>query len=103
MRAQVRPFCFLLLLSLTIFTVRLGAQKDDVKTDLLREKGHQDPQWQIVQPHLPDPMTASAEQLQTAADVLRARRFPVDALEDYGYALQHTRYPSPLLNKIRVT
>jgi Flp pilus assembly protein TadD len=103
MRPPFRTSCFLLLLSLTIFTLRLGAQKDDAKTDLLREQGHQDPQWQIVQPHLPDPMTASAEQLETAADVLRARRFPVDALEYYGYALQHGGDQVRLLNKMGVT
>ena len=37
-------------------------------------------------PHLPDPATASPAALEEAADVLRARRLPEDALEYYGYA-----------------
>ena len=63
---------------------------------------HQDPQWEIIRPHLPDPATATAGQLETAADVLRARRFPEDALEYYNYALKRGGAGNELYNKIGV-
>ncbi len=107
MHPQLRSSCLVLIFSLLVFTPRLGAQKnDDAKMDLLRETSHQDPQWQNVQAHLPDPMTAPTSQLEMAADVLRARRFPVDALEYYGYALQRgvdQANQVQLLNKMGVT
>jgi len=43
--------------------------------------------WQAIEPHLPDPQKASARELEVAADVLMARRFPEDALDFYDYAL----------------
>jgi tetratricopeptide (TPR) repeat protein len=88
---------------LLLFSARVGAQKDDARSELLREASHQDPQWLIVQPHLPDSMTGSAAQLETAADVLRARRFPADALDYYGYALRRGGDQVQLLNKMGVT
>jgi tetratricopeptide (TPR) repeat protein len=63
---------------------------------------HRDPQWQLIEPHLPNPATATAAQLETAADVLRARRFPEDALDYYGYALARGGNVSDLLNKMGV-
>ena len=54
--------------------------------------------------HLPDPATATAEQLETVADVLRARRFPEDALDYYMYALKRGGGNEVMLmNKIGVT
>jgi tetratricopeptide (TPR) repeat protein len=49
---------------------------------------HNNVDWQAIEAHLPDPQRASAKELEVAADVLRARRFPEDALEYYDYALR---------------
>lgn len=66
-----------------------GLQQNTTVSDtVMREIRHQDPQWQIVKPHLPDPATATEQQLETVGDVLRARRFPEDASDYYIYALQ---------------
>ncbi len=65
----------------------LHAQQQRTNARLDRALRHSDLQWITVAPHLPDPATASAADLETAADVLRARRMPEDALEYYGYAL----------------
>jgi tetratricopeptide (TPR) repeat protein len=48
---------------------------------------HSSPEWAIVAPHLPDPVTGSPEKLETAGDVLRARRFPADAITFYKAAM----------------
>jgi tetratricopeptide (TPR) repeat protein len=63
---------------------------------------HRGPEWQQIAPHLPNPDTASAASLETAADVLRARRFPEDALDYYGYAMARGGNVSELLNKMGV-
>ena len=63
---------------------------------------HSSPDWALIQPHLPDPKTASAADLEMAGDVLRARRFPEDALDYYGYALQRGGDVSKLLNKMGI-
>lgn len=64
---------------------------------------HADPQWQSIQDHLPNPATASPKQLETAADVLRARRFPETALDFYTAAVKRGGDEATLLNKIGVT
>lgn len=63
---------------------------------------HNSPDWTLIQPHLPNPKTASPAELETAGDVLRARRFPEDALDYYGYALQRGGDVSTLLNKMGI-
>jgi tetratricopeptide (TPR) repeat protein len=63
---------------------------------------HNSPDWALIQPHLPDPKTASAANLEMAGDVLRARRFPEDALDYYGYALQRGGDVSKLMNKMGI-
>jgi len=63
---------------------------------------HNSPDWALIAPHLPDPKTASAADLEMAGDVLRARRFPEDALDYYGYALQRGGDVSSLLNKMGI-
>ncbi len=63
---------------------------------------HRSADWLVIAPHLPDPNTASAQQLETTADVLRARRFPEDALDYYGYAMARGGNISTLLNKMGV-
>jgi tetratricopeptide (TPR) repeat protein len=60
---------------------------------------HSSVDWQAIEPHLPDPQTATARQLELAADVLMARRFPEDALDYYGYALHNGGDVPRLLKK----
>jgi tetratricopeptide (TPR) repeat protein len=95
MSPHLRSFCFLLLIGLLSAPSSLSAelpsplqQSAPTSDAAMRELRHQDPQWQTVKPHLPDPATATEQQLETVGDVLRARRFPEDALDYYTYALQ---------------
>jgi tetratricopeptide (TPR) repeat protein len=59
----------------------------------------------LVKPHLPDPVTASPDKLEMAGDVLRARRFPEDALDYYNFAMQKPGKDkdTTLINKLGVT
>jgi tetratricopeptide (TPR) repeat protein len=68
-----------------------------------RALDHQNPTWDSVRAHLPDPGTASAERLESAADILRARRFLEDAIDYYGFALGRGGEPVHLMNKMGVT
>jgi tetratricopeptide (TPR) repeat protein len=95
MSPHLRSSSFLLLIGLLSAPFTLSAelpagfqQNAPVSDAAMRELRHQDPQWQIVKPHLPDPATATEQQLETVGDVLRARRFPEDALDYYTYALR---------------
>ncbi len=63
---------------------------------------HRSSDWEVIAPHLPDAETGTAAQLETAGDVLRARRFPEDALDYYGYAMARGGNVSELLNKMGV-
>jgi len=80
--------CFFLLFGLLsapsplVAELPAGLQQNapNTNTEAVRALRHQDPQWESVKLHLPDPATATEEQLETVADVLRARRFPEDAL-----------------------
>ncbi|GGG88572.1 tetratricopeptide repeat protein [Edaphobacter dinghuensis] len=94
-----------LLFLFTVFVTgaRLSAQKDVRSHDLAVELEHEDPQWPSIQAHLPDPATASPEKLETAADVLRARRFPEDALNYYADAMKRGANEVEILNKMGVT
>ena len=76
--------------------VRTSAEAD-------RDLRHATVEWANMAPHLPDPQTGSAAQLQVAADVLRARRMPEDALEYYQYALARGGDASTLWNRIGIT
>jgi len=80
---------------------RAHAQAEAVSAEE-RAAFHRDPQWLVIAPHLPDPKTATAAQLETAADVLRARRFPEDALDYYGYAIARGAPVSEMLNKMGI-
>src|SRR5271170_4577443 len=94
-----RSSCVLLLSSLSITYAGATAQKDALSAEAVRQIEHQDPQWLQVAPHLPDPLTASAAALETAGDVLRARRFPETAVDYYTYALRRGGEETQLLNK----
>ncbi|MES2390887.1 MAG: tetratricopeptide repeat protein [Acidobacteriota bacterium] len=63
---------------------------------------HSGVDWQLIATHLPDPATGTAANFEVAADVLRARRFPEDALDYYGYALARGGDLDRLLNKMGV-
>ena len=60
----------------------------------------QSPQWAEIQKHLPDPATATPQSLELEGDILRARRFPEDAIDYYKYALARGGDAAPLLNKL---
>jgi tetratricopeptide (TPR) repeat protein len=60
-------------------------------------------EWLVVAPHLPDPKTARPDELQMAGDVLRARRFPDEAIQYYRYAIDRGGDQVGLLNRIGVT
>ncbi len=96
----VRP-AILLLLSTVLASSALRAQAPDPAAETTLR--HQSPQWLAIQPHLPDPETATSLQLQTAADVLRARRLPEDALDFYHFALARGGEMPVLMNRIGVT
>ena len=64
---------------------------------------HQSADWMAMEGHLPDPATASPASLQLAADVMRARRLPEDALDYYRFALERGGDPGRLTNRMGIT
>jgi tetratricopeptide (TPR) repeat protein len=68
-----------------------------------RDRIHQSEQWMEVERHLPDPATASPQALEQQADILRARRFPEDALDYYKYAMARGGNVPSLMNKLGLT
>jgi tetratricopeptide (TPR) repeat protein len=92
--------CFLTCALLAV-TPRANAQAQAVSAQE-RAAFHQDPQWAMIAPHLPDPQTAAPAKLELTGDVLRARRFPEDALDYYGYAIARGGPVSELLNKMGI-
>src|SRR5437899_10601030 len=113
MSPHLRPASLFLLFGLLsapsplIAELAAGLQQNAPNTSTsnqsLRELRHQDPSWDLVKLHLPDPATATREQLETVGDVLRARRFPEDALDYYLHAWRRGGNNVMLLNKIGVT
>src|SRR5258707_15695439 len=113
MSPHLRPACFFLLFGLLsapsplVAELPSGLQQSAPNTnnaEAVRALRHQDPQWENVRLHLPDPASATEDQLETVADVLRARRFPEDALDYYLYALKRGGGNQVMLmNKIGVT
>jgi len=102
MGRQVRSFLFGLLV-LSLLGAPIKAQRETMTHEEARALDHQDPTWLTVSNHLPNPQTATAAQLETAADVLRARRFLEDALDYYGYAISRGGHEVALLNKMGIT
>ncbi len=96
------PF-LLLLLSMFLLDTGARGQINVRSPEAIRDLEHSDPQWMAVQEHLPDPATATADKLELAADVLRARRYPADALDYYQYALRRGGPEARLMNKLGVT
>jgi tetratricopeptide (TPR) repeat protein len=79
------------------------AAQDTVSTDSARALLHQSAQWQMVEQHLPNPATSTPQALEQEADILRARRFPEDAMDYYKYALARGGNAPSLLNKLGLT
>jgi Flp pilus assembly protein TadD len=67
------------------------------------DRMHESEQWLEIQKHLPDPATASAKELEQQADILRARRFPADAMDFYRHAMDRGGNVPDLLNKLGLT
>jgi tetratricopeptide (TPR) repeat protein len=103
MSTILRSSCLLISLTILAPCTPLRAQTATMSPEELRQIQHQDPQWELVKPHLPDPDTASAAKLELAGDILRARRFQEDALDYYRYALNSGGDQIKLLNKMGVT
>jgi tetratricopeptide (TPR) repeat protein len=105
MNKELRSACLLLLFLTFLSASPARAQKSAPNDEATRDLRHQAPEWMMVKPHLPDPVTASAEKLEMAGDVLRARRFPEDALEYYNFALQKggKNKDTAVMNKLGVT
>jgi tetratricopeptide (TPR) repeat protein len=83
-------------------THRVLAQGDSFP-DSARQRLRQSPQWAEIEKHLPDPATATPQLLETQGDILRARRFPEDAIDYYKYALARGGAEAPLENKLGLT
>lgn len=74
-----------------------GAQTLDSR--LLSEPSHTSVEWANIALHLPDTATSSPAQLESAADVLRARRYPQDAVRFYSAAMARGGHQGVLLKK----
>ena len=83
--------------------VPLSSRVPDSTSDGARAAAHSTPEWKAVEPHLPNPATASAAELEMQGDLLRIRRFPEDALDYYNYAMKRGGESGNLFNKIGVT
>jgi len=90
--------------SLILIAVSIAAAQQPADDEAAqRAERHASAEWQSVAPHLPNPDTATPQALTQAADVLRARRMPEDALEYYQYALRRGGDEAALQNNIGVT
>lgn len=66
-------------------------------------RAHANPEWANIAEHLPNPQTASLATVESAGDVLRARRYPQDAYRFYNAALTRGGNPKVLLEKMGIT
>jgi tetratricopeptide (TPR) repeat protein len=101
-RSSALPL-LLLLLTLVVFgrTGSARAQEDSLRS--ARDIEHNSPDWALIREHLPDPATASVQLLEMEGDILRARRFPADAMDYYHYAVTRGGDAGALMNKMGVT
>jgi len=96
-------FGLLMLFGVALMATVVAAQKPAANTSPEeRASLHDGPEWNSIAPHLPDAKTSTAAQLEMAGDVLRARRFPEDALDYYEYAVQRGGEVTHLLNKMGI-
>ncbi len=78
---------------------RAAAQGQPVHSTA-KERMHESEQWAQIQAHLPNPATATPQTLEMQADILRARRFPEDAMDYYRYAIARGGNVVALTNKL---
>jgi len=97
MRVHALVLAFLLATSAAFALQPLQTTSSDERAAL-----HLGSDWALIAPHLPDPATASAKELELAGDVLMARRFPEDALDYYQYAMRRGGNEAVLLKKTGV-
>lgn len=102
MSSYLRSLCVIVLFGLMAAGTRAIAQEDSLSPEHQLQLEHADPQWPAIQAHLPDPATASAKTLELSGDILRARRFPEDALNYYMYAIRSGGDRVTLLNKMGI-
>jgi tetratricopeptide (TPR) repeat protein len=103
-KARRTPTIALSLLYLTTaswLAPRTVAQRSAYSTERLR--AHDSEQWRTIEEHLPDPATATPQALEMQGDILRARRFPDDALDFYRFAMARGGNVPALLNKLGLT
>ncbi len=92
-----------LICSAALCATTLAAAQDPAATGSARALRHASVEWQTVAQHLPDPATATPEQLELAGDILRARRLPEDAVEYFGFAIQRGGDEVTMLNRMGVS
>ncbi len=99
MRSALRVFPMLLLVSLW----GSPGKAQDLSAAIGTGNDHTTAEWRDVSAHLPDLLVEPPEKLEEAADVLRARRYPGDALRFYNAALTRGGEPHTLLKKMGIT
>jgi tetratricopeptide (TPR) repeat protein len=92
---------FLCVCGLVGCAARVAGQQLTAGSDQLR--AHDSVQWRQIEAHLPDPRTATAQALEQQADILRARRFPEDAMDFYKYAIDRGAKVPEVMNKLGLT
>ena len=103
MRPPIRWFCRAISAVAAVWCcLPLAAQSSD-SGSTVRERLHQSEQWRTIEKFLPDPATATPQALEQQADILRARRFPEDAMDYYKYALARGGNAPAILNKLGLT
>ena len=65
-----------------------------------QERMHDSTQWAAVEQHLPNRLTSTPGELEQEGDILRARRFPEDAMDYYNFAFQNGGDAAILLDKL---
>jgi tetratricopeptide (TPR) repeat protein len=96
-------FCLSLLLLLVPLANSQGLSSYPSSARAVHNRMHDSEQWAEIEKHLPDPKTASPHMLEQQADILRARRFPDDALDYYKYAVDRGGNAVALMNKMGLT
>jgi tetratricopeptide (TPR) repeat protein len=80
---------------------RIEAQTDGgLISQIARERMHDTMQWGAIEQHLPNRLTSTPEVLEQEGDILRARRFPEDAMDYYNFAFQNGGDAATLLDKL---
>ena len=90
----------LLCLSVAAWPCPNVTAQDPPPTTTARQRLHDSDQWAQIAPHLPNPDTATPQILEQQADILRARRFPEDAMDYYKYAIARGGKVPVLMNKL---